>query len=247
LILIYLLLYNFLCFLFLLNFIIAIICERYLAVTAIVEKSEADQEFFTDIVSVTMMAIKSSLFRWPKHTKLIYQLSILKRKRVGYNQMRILFPDIQPNALANFIRHYAAFEPINRQCEAEHSDIVDAHMHTRTLLITQMSVMLGVPVLTLHEQVSDSKHLQKKGFRDHVNENTRALSLAQPINHIRPQLERIMSLLACLTGGDNIVLADKRQWLPKIQHLQSESLLDPLFASANLSSPHAMLWVMQNM
>jgi len=241
--LIYLLLYNFLCFMFMLNFIIAIICESYLAVTAIVKKSEADQEFFTDIVRVTMMAIKSSLFRWPKHTILIYQPSILKRKRVGYNEMRMLFPDIQPNALAKFMRHYAAFEPIKRQSEAEHSDIADAHTHTRTLLITQMSVMLGVPVPTLHEQLSESKHLQKKSFRDHVNEITRVLSLAQSINHIGPQLERTMSLLVLLTGGDNTVLADKQQWLPKIQHLQSESLLDLLFACANqlvISPRHAM-------
>jgi len=52
---VYLLLYNFLCFMFMLNFIIAIICESYLAVTAIVKNSEADQEFFTDIYSVIMV------------------------------------------------------------------------------------------------------------------------------------------------------------------------------------------------
>jgi len=52
---VYLLLYNFLCFMFMLNFVIAIICESYLAVTAIVKNSEADQEFFTDIYSVVMV------------------------------------------------------------------------------------------------------------------------------------------------------------------------------------------------
>ena len=92
LMMIYLMVYNFLCFMFMLNFIIAIICESYLAVTHAIKESEAEQEFFHDVAAVTVVSFKSFLWRWPPHRELVEKLKNLHKTRVSFIDMRALFP-----------------------------------------------------------------------------------------------------------------------------------------------------------
>ena len=60
---IYSMLFNFLSFFFMLNFIIAIICECYIDVSRRVKDSDADNEFFTDCTQVVSVALTSLIFR----------------------------------------------------------------------------------------------------------------------------------------------------------------------------------------
>jgi len=60
---IYSMLFNFLSFFFMLNFIIAIICECYIDVSRRVKDSDADNEFFTDCTQVVSVAVTSLIFR----------------------------------------------------------------------------------------------------------------------------------------------------------------------------------------
>jgi len=228
LMLIYLLLYNFLCFMFMLNFIIAIICESYLDVTAIVKSSDADQEFFTDVASVTKMAIKSLIFRWPGHMSVIHELSVLKRKRVSYRQMRVLFPDILPVTIGTFMKHYAAFEPIRRRSGAEHSDIKDATHE----IVSQLSVMLRVPVPSVQEHLAESKNLQKMGYQGHVYESKRSNALLTA-NNVGPQLERTISLLTSLMEGGDMALADEHLQKMQLQRTPPEKQSLPPLPSTN--------------
>jgi hypothetical protein len=57
-------LYNFISFFFMLNFIIAIICESYVVVSEGIKSSHAHQEFFHDCVSVVVVFIKSCIYRY---------------------------------------------------------------------------------------------------------------------------------------------------------------------------------------
>jgi hypothetical protein len=92
LMMIYLMMYNFLCFMFMFNFIIAIICESYLAVTHAIKESEAEQEFFHDVAAVTVVSFKSFLWRWPPHRELVEKLKNLHKTRVSFIDMRAHFP-----------------------------------------------------------------------------------------------------------------------------------------------------------
>ena len=92
LMMIYLMVYNFLCFMFMFNFIIAIICESYLAVTHVVKESEAEQEFFHDVAAVAVVSFKSFLWRWPEHRELLIKLKNLHKTRVSFIDLRALFP-----------------------------------------------------------------------------------------------------------------------------------------------------------
>jgi hypothetical protein len=92
LMMIYLMMYNFLCFMFMFNFIIAIICESYLAVTHAIKESEAEQELFHDVAAVTVVSFKSFLWRWPPHRELVEKLKNLHKTRVSFIDMRALFP-----------------------------------------------------------------------------------------------------------------------------------------------------------
>jgi hypothetical protein len=92
LMMIYLMLYNFLCFMFMFNFLIAIICESYLTVTQVLKESEAEQEFFHDMFSVTVVSCKSFLWRWPAHRELVELLKELQKKRVSFIDLRAFVP-----------------------------------------------------------------------------------------------------------------------------------------------------------
>ena len=132
-----------LCFMFMLNFIIAIICESYLKVTAKIRESEADQEFFTDLFSVLVVSIKSCIWRWPGHMEMISALKPLRTKRVNYIDMRTICRDMKPHTLSSFMAHYRSFEPIRRRCPQEQTELSYA---TRQM-IQQLSVMRTSPPL----------------------------------------------------------------------------------------------------
>jgi len=56
------------------------------------------------------------------------------------------------------MRHYGRFEPIRRANSHESTDIANA---TRDMMY-QMSVMIGVPVPSMHEHLTESRKLQQK-------------------------------------------------------------------------------------
>jgi len=56
------------------------------------------------------------------------------------------------------MRHYERFEPIRRPNSHDSTDIADA---TRDLMY-QMSVMIGVPVPSMQEYLTESRKLQQK-------------------------------------------------------------------------------------
>jgi len=116
--LIFSMLFNFLSFFFMLNFIIAIICESYINVSRRIKASSAHNEFFADCSSVMGVAITSLVFRsfaliitrfimfarkliriisdrWPSHLEMIEKLSHNTKIRVGVQELRVLFPGTQ--------------------------------------------------------------------------------------------------------------------------------------------------------
>jgi hypothetical protein len=169
LMMIYLMLYNFLCFMFMFNFLIAIICDSYLNVTHQCKIVEAEQEFLTDVYSVSVVTLKSFAWRWPPHLEMLEKLEKLKKKRVSLVEMRILFQGKSPPTLASILNHYRTFEPIRRVCLPEPTDLSIASRQ----MIQQLSVMMGVPVPSIPEYLAESKKLQKNGFPLHLVNDAR--------------------------------------------------------------------------
>ena len=90
------------------------------------------------------------------------QLRNIKRTRIGYIEMRMMFPDMQPATLSSIVQHYRSFEPIRRKHTKHQQDDDPAHR-----MMTQISVMLGVPLPSLHEVLSSSAELQRRGYQEH--------------------------------------------------------------------------------
>jgi len=134
------------------------ICESYLSVNQKVKDMESDQEFFSDIYSVTMVAIKSTIYRWPNHIVLAQRISEMKRKRLGCIELRMLFPNMHPGTLSSIVNHYRGFEPIRRITRHVIADDQAA------VMMKQISSMLGTPLPSLHEALSTSAALQREGF-----------------------------------------------------------------------------------
>jgi len=89
-----------------LNFIIAIIVEAYMKVVQSIADMEAEQEFFSDVSSVTYVSIKSLVLRWPGHMQLIKALTENRENICNYTTMRRMFPKWRRRSLMGFLKHY---------------------------------------------------------------------------------------------------------------------------------------------
>jgi hypothetical protein len=202
LMMIYLMLYNFLCFMFMFNFIIAIICESYVTVTHAMKKSEAEQEFFHDVASVTVVSFKSFLWRWPPHGELVENLKKLNKTRVSFIDLRTLFPGINPHKLKSIVRHYRSFEHIRRFTHQEESESQEA---TGTMM-KQLSVMLGVPVPSMHQCLVESKKLQRKGRVNHLVDEAHD---DHKLERVVKQQEQTIKMLKKVLAQNGVVTDDE--------------------------------------
>ena len=158
---IYLIVYNFISFMFMLNFIIAIICQCYIKVVQSVVDMEADQEFFTDCTSIVIVSAKSFYFQWPPHKKLVRALRTLETNYCGYVELRVLFPELSTRTMQSFMTHYRRYEPIARRVKRQSTPFEEALRDN----LTKISVMLGVSVPPIHDAICEARKLQKKGYR----------------------------------------------------------------------------------
>ena len=133
------------------------------------------QEFFSDVYTVSLVAIKKLVYRWPSHIVWSQRLGQMKRKRVGYIELRLMFPHMHPRTLSSIVNHYRSFEPICRQTKNIVAD------DQAQVMMTQLSVMLNIPVPSLHEALSTSAALQREGFHDRKQKNDQKEAALQAI------------------------------------------------------------------
>lgn len=135
--------------------------ESYLKVTTKVKDMVTHQEFFSDVYTVSLVAIKKLVYRWPSHIVLSQRLGQMKRKRVGYIELRLMFPNMQPQTLSSIVNHYRSFEPIRRESK---NNPPDDRTH---VMLMRLSAMLDMPVPSLHEALSMSAALRREGFDEY--------------------------------------------------------------------------------
>jgi len=109
----FLLLYNVMVFMTMLNFIIAIIIDAYMKVVNVAKLMEAEQEFFTDVIHVSIVSAKSWLHLWPGHICLFKACEMLRSSKLDYMILRKLFPRKSHKSLISFLKHYAHYDFIN--------------------------------------------------------------------------------------------------------------------------------------
>jgi hypothetical protein len=218
LMMIYLMVYNFLCFMFMLNFIIAIICESYLTVTHQLKMSDSEQEFFHDVCSVSVVTFKSFVWRWPPHLEILEKLENLKKRRVSLIEMRVLFQGKSPLTLASIVNHYRNFEPIRRACRPASTEFSTA---TRQMM-QQLSVMMGVPVPSMVEYLAESKKLQKKGFDVHLvddaQKNKQLLRIVKQQDETIKMLKHVMKLHGYVMDQEGDMNVDTFDPLKAVRH-----------------------------
>lgn len=169
---IFLLIYNIIIFMCMLNFIIAIIIDAYMKVVTAAKIQEADQEFFTDVISIVNVSIKSWLYNWPGHIQLIRELDKLKTSKVEYMIARRIFPDKGRRSLMSFLQHYARYphmayvDPAQKIKKDYEATEVGAAVEEIT---RRMSVMLGVPVPTMAEMIMENKRLTMIGDNERLH------------------------------------------------------------------------------
>ena len=75
-------------------------------VVASIADMEADQEFCSDVSSVTYVSIKSLVLRWPGHMQLIKALQDNRKMNCTYATLRLLFPKWGRRGVMGFLKHY---------------------------------------------------------------------------------------------------------------------------------------------
>jgi len=103
---VYVIFFNVLVFLTMLNFIIAIVVESYTKVCQENEKLQADQEFFTDVADIVTISCHPAFFGWPSHLKLIEGLQNSRKISLTYMDLRNLSPRWKMKSIKAFMNYY---------------------------------------------------------------------------------------------------------------------------------------------
>jgi hypothetical protein len=160
----YLMLYNICMFMIMFNFIIAIIVESYMKVVREVEMYEAEQEFFTDITSVTVAGVKSALQRWPRHPQLIKRLKNSPIRVINYAILRVLFPGWKSSSMTSFLTYYSQYDFMDVSHCNEESEQFQQEQTVQQIVKQveeRMSVMVGCAIPTAGERVLELSRLDR--------------------------------------------------------------------------------------
>jgi len=165
--------FSVLCLFLLLNFIIAIIVEAYMKVVTAVAMMEADQEFVSDVTSVTFVSVKSLVLRWPGHMQLINELkNSCYSTTISHCVMRRLFPKFRMKGITSFLHHYKRYDfmstkyagdPVNLNEEQEL-----AVKTTVSEIEERLCAMMGVPIPSPGELIMENKRLSMIGDVERV-------------------------------------------------------------------------------
>jgi hypothetical protein len=124
-----------------------------------VQAMKADQEFISDITSLTMVIITSTVMRWPRHEQLISKLKGGKMNVVDYRAIRILFPDWRGLSAFSFLNYYSKYDYMNTLFEEQPSQQDETIRQIVGEVEERMSVMIGCCIPTAGERVLEMKRL----------------------------------------------------------------------------------------
>ena len=138
-----------------------------------VEEMSADQEFFSDITSLTMVSITSLVMRWPRHRQLISKLKGSKMSVIDYQAIRLLFPGWRGRSVFSFLNYYSKYDYMDALFEDEPSE-----QDTIVRLIVgqveeRISVMIGCGIPTAGERVLEMKRLEMLADKERDNKKVK--------------------------------------------------------------------------
>ena len=125
-----------------------------------VEAMSADQEFFSDITSLTMVSITSLVMRWPRHRQLIANLKSSKMNVVDYQAIRLLFPGWRGRSVFSFLNYYSKYDYMDPLFEEEQSEQDETIRKMVEQVEERVSVMIGCGIPTAGERVLEMKRLE---------------------------------------------------------------------------------------
>ena len=143
-------------------------------VVAEIADMESDQEFFSDVASVTFVSIKSTVLGWPGHMQLIAELKACRKTNINYSSLRLLFPSgtWKRKSIISFLHHYTRYEFMAVGARKESSEQVESVRRTVAEIEVRLSVMLGMPIPNAAERTMENKRLDMIG---QVERDSRAI------------------------------------------------------------------------
>ena len=164
----FVILYHVVVFMVMLNFIIAIIVIAHQDVWTKVREMESDQEFFLDVFSILEQVVKSQLYRWPSHLRLIegFGNENCALVNIQYVHIRRMFPQWRSrNSIIQFIQYYGRFTPKIK----EEDEVVSQFKLLFGGHEERISVMFGVPIPSEWDRIFGVYELKKRqGTTKHV-------------------------------------------------------------------------------
>merc|ERR1719428_1940503 len=95
-------------FLFMFNFLLAIIIESYTKVREQLDQTPVEKNFFVDVYYIIAYTVKKLLYRFPTHGQILKHIELEVEDDGTFHlekDLKVLFP--QPGALAKFREHYS--------------------------------------------------------------------------------------------------------------------------------------------
>jgi hypothetical protein len=135
-----------------------------------VEEMEADQEFFSDITSVSVVGIKSLLMRWPKHEQLIATLKHSQMRTINYATLRFLFPRWKPSSMVSFLNYYSNYDFMHVTHRNEPSEEDETIRKIVTQVEERISVMIGCAIPTAGQRLMSRKRLDMLAAKECENQ-----------------------------------------------------------------------------
>lgn len=176
-----------------------------------VDSDHCEQEFFTDITSVTIVAVKFFVLGWPSHIQMIENLRESSKTTVDYTFLRRIFPFWRRRSLLQFLAHYEAYDAVHHDKASAVQGPSDQEKLVKEVvkeIEKRLSVYTGVPVPTSAELIMEAKRLEVIGVKGRVRRYQR--QLAQEKDELaRKQTSKLIKQLR----------ADPRMTLPDPQTL----------------------------
>lgn len=136
--------FNIVVFFLMLNFLLAIIVEAYLAVKTATEELQVEEAFYSDIAHVWGTFKQEKLRRWPPLASILKAVQDMKSFTVGFRQLQYAFPKWENKSIESFIKHFLVYECIAPLSHEERQAAEDGKSAANEVE-SRMACMLGMP------------------------------------------------------------------------------------------------------
>ena len=216
----FLLTYSVLMFMVMLNVVIAVILESYMAVKQEVEDDPTEQSIWADTAIVASTYLDTWWRGWPSQLALVNALDNSCKMSVDYLLIRQLFPEWRDRAgIMSWIQHYGKWDFLLVGFEGEEHVRVrnEALKRMKNVISEEISLFSGVPPPNAFERIQDAQNLELLAFKER-NRRKEAQRVADRMRRIKKLQEAVVAVKitnavrgAGATSGEQTSITQKQR------------------------------------